>query len=179
MQIGKSEGTWVEVIDWGVFKSFRKRFWIGRYRNTFWTGQFESFTFLGCVQTDATTPNLWCIVGRIQPIGLCKPCVISVRRPNNVGPFAWVFQHCWDHAPSLRMVYKDLWVVSFPRCTAGANIVGSCCIRLHTTANTHATTPTLLAQQCWDLLRPFARSLTHCDWNTVYFCHKYSVIVSQ
>ena len=83
------------------------------------------------------------------------------------------------------MVYKDLWVVSFPRCTAGPNIVGSCCIRLHTTANMHATTPnivgatmlgvvasvctplptctqqlpTLLAQQCWELLRPFARSL--------------------
>ena len=55
-------------------------------------------------------------------------------------PFAQLFQHCWGHARSLRMVYKDLWVVSFPRCTAGPNIVGSCCIRLHTTANTHATT---------------------------------------
>ena len=68
--------------------------------------------------------------------------------------FAQLFQHCWGHARSLRMVYKDLWVVSFPRCTAGPNIVGSCCIRLQTTANTYATT-----QQCWDLLRPFARSL--------------------
>ena len=29
------------------------------------------------------------------------------------------------------MVYKDLWVVSFPRYTAGPNIIGSCCIRLH------------------------------------------------
>ena len=42
------------------------------------------------------------------------------------------------------MVYKDLWVVSFPRCTAGPNIVGSCCIRLHTTANMHATTPNIV-----------------------------------
>ena len=69
---------------------------------------------LGCVQTDATTPNIvaptmlgvvacvlamvckrcnnsqqcWdlqCIVGRIQPISLCEPCVKSVRGPNNVG----------------------------------------------------------------------------------------------
>ena len=39
---------------------------------------------------------------------------------------------------------KSLWVVSFPRCTAGPNIVGSCCIRLQTTANTHATTPTIV-----------------------------------
>ena len=58
--------------------------------------------------------------------------------------FAQLFQHCWIHASSLCMVYKDLWVVSFPRCTAGPNIVGSCCIRLHTTANTHATTPNIV-----------------------------------
>ena len=29
--------------------------------------------------------NLQCIVGRIQPRSLCKPCVMSVRGPNNVG----------------------------------------------------------------------------------------------
>ena len=29
--------------------------------------------------------HLQCIVGRIQPISLCKPCVMSVRGPNNVG----------------------------------------------------------------------------------------------
>ena len=69
---------------------------------------------LGCVQTDATTPNIvaptmlgvvacvlavvckrmqqlqtiWglqCIVGRIQAINLCKPCAMSVCGPNNVG----------------------------------------------------------------------------------------------
>ena len=60
-------------------------------------------------------------------------------------PFAQLFQHFWGHARSLRMVYKDLWVVSFPRCTAGPNIVGSRCIRLQTTANTHATTPNIVA----------------------------------
>ena len=42
-------------------------------------------------------------------------------------------------------------------------VVGSCYIRLHTTANTDGATPlpTLLTQQCWELLlRPFARSFT-------------------
>ena len=60
----------------------------------------------GWGQTDVTTPNtlracwqwcangcnncqqcwdLQCIVGRTQPISLCKPCVMSVRGPNNVG----------------------------------------------------------------------------------------------
>ena len=29
--------------------------------------------------------GLQCIVGRIKPISLCKPCVMSVRGPNNVG----------------------------------------------------------------------------------------------
>ena len=55
-----------------------------------------------------------------------------------------VAQQCWAHARSLRIVYKDLRVVSFPRFTAGPNIFGSCCIRLHTTANTHATTPNIV-----------------------------------
>ena len=44
-------------------------------------------------------------------------------------------------------------IASFPRCTAGSNIIGKCCIRLHTTANTDATTPTLFAQQHWELTR--------------------------
>ena len=68
----------------------------------------------GCMQTGGTTPNIvpptmlgvvacvlavvckqmqqlptnWnlqCIVGRIQPIGLCNPCVMTVRGPYNVG----------------------------------------------------------------------------------------------
>ena len=29
--------------------------------------------------------DLQCVVGRIQPISLCKPCVMSVLGPNNVG----------------------------------------------------------------------------------------------
>ena len=59
-------------------------------------------------------------------------------------PFARFFQHCRGHARSLRMDYKDQWVVFFPRCTAVPKLVGSCCIRLHTTANTHATTPNIV-----------------------------------
>ena len=66
------------------------------------------------------------------------------RSATMLDPFAQLFQHCWGHTPSLRMVYKDLRVVSFPRYTAGPNIVGSCCIRLHTTTNTYATTPNIV-----------------------------------
>ena len=71
-----------------------------------------------------------------------------------------VAQQCWirlhsssnivgaTHARTLRMVYKDLWVVSFLRCTAGSNIVGSCCSRLYTTAKTHATMLGVVASVC-------------------------------
>ena len=38
--------------------------------------------------------DLQCIVGRIQPISLCKLCVISVRGPNNVGRAVQRIQHC-------------------------------------------------------------------------------------
>ena len=65
--------------------------------------------------------------------------------------------YCW--------VSKVLWDVSFPRCTVGFNIVGSCCSiccsHLHTTAKTDPD-----SQHCWInnvgscSLRPFARNFT-------------------
>ena len=42
------------------------------------------------------------------------------------------------------LVTKVLCVVSCPRCTAGPNIVGSCYISLHTTANVDTTTPNIV-----------------------------------
>ena len=63
------------------------------------------------------------------------------RSATMLDSFAELFQHCWGHARALHMVFKVLWVVSFPWCTAGLNIVGSCCNRTHTTGNTNATTP--------------------------------------
>ena len=41
-----------------------------------------------CVNGCNNSQKVWdlqCIVGRIQPISLCNPCVMSVRGPNNVG----------------------------------------------------------------------------------------------
>ena len=38
------------------------------------------------------------------------------------------------------------------------HVVGSCCIRLHTTVTRPQQNATLLTQQCWELLRPLARS---------------------
>ena len=63
--------------------------------------------------------------------------------------FPQLFQHCWGRARSLRVVYKD-----FPRCTAGLKLVGSCCIRLHTTANTQAITPNIFGATMLGVVAP-------------------------
>ena len=76
------------------------------------------------------------------------------RSATMLDPFAQLFQHCWSHARSLRMDYKELWVVFFPRCTAGPKLIGSCCIRLHTTANTHATTPHIFGATMLGVVAP-------------------------
>ena len=67
------------------------------------------------------------------------------RSATKLDLFAQLFQHCWSLVRGLHMVRsKVLWVLSFPRCTAGPKIVGSCCICLHTLANTDATTPNIV-----------------------------------
>ena len=110
---------------------------------------------LNPVQTDATLLDVACCVRFAHPIACCwmllrvvaqslKPVKLFSQQLPTFLLFhdRWsVAQQCWirlysssnilGHARSLRMVYKDLWVVSFPRCTAGPNIVGSCCVRLH------------------------------------------------
>ena len=58
------------------------------------------------------------------------------RSATMLDPFTQLFQYCWGHARWLRMVYKDLWVVSFP-------------------------TMYCRSQHCWELLHPFA---DHCQY---------------
>ena len=64
------------------------------------------------------------------------------RNATMLDSFAQLLQHCWGHAPALHMVSKVFWVVSFPRCTAGPNIVGSCCIHLPQHGHNNS-------QHCW------------------------------
>ena len=65
------------------------------------------------------------------------------------------FQHCWMlHVAS----------VCTPCCML-LRVVGSCCAKFETGqtfiyVQTDATTPNIVGQQCWELLRPFARSFT-------------------
>ena len=47
------------------------------------------------------------------------------------------------HMPFHKLIPPLTLTVPFPRCTAGPNIAGSCCICFHTTANTDAATPNI------------------------------------
>ena len=77
------------------------------------------------------------------------------RSATMLDPFAQFLQHCRGHARSLRRDYKDLWVVFYPRCTAGPKLVGSCCNN---------------SQQCWELLhRLHAARNTIVHKNTLTF----------
>ena len=95
-----------------------------------------------------------CMFFRVVHVGSCSA---KFETPSNflannsqhffcllLKPFAQLFQHCWGHLRALQMVSKVLWLVSFPRCTAGPDIVESFFDRFHSTANTDATTPNIL-----------------------------------
>ena len=63
--------------------------------------------------------------------------------------------------------------VCTPRCIL-LRVFGStsCCIRLHTIATRTQQHATSLAQQCWEFLRPFARSLRQAgQWASIWYRH--------
>ena len=123
---------------------------------------------LSRVQTDATLLDVTCCV-RLQTllhvVGCCCVLLRKVWNRSNFSAnnsqhfFCSVIAEAWRNnvgsvcttLPSLlgpRTLIthglQDLWVVFFPRCTLGPKLVGSCCIRLHTNANTQATTPNIV-----------------------------------
>ena len=60
-------------------------------------------------------------------------------------------------------VSNVLWVVSFPQWTTGPNIIGSCYIRLHTTANADVTTPNI----CWRNINIGSCLKPHANWRKI------------
>ena len=108
----------------------------------------QRLLILSPVQTDATLfPNNSQHCWMLHVASVCTLCCMLLRRvwkrsnfctalPTLLGPRTR-FTH------GLLGGYKVLRVLSFPRCTAGLNIVRSCCFSLHTTSNTDATTPNI------------------------------------
>ena len=97
------------------------------------------------VQMDATTPQqcwgLQCIVGRRQLISLCKPCVMSVRGPNNVGRAAQTDPTLLRYASAIMEQNKcwDLLAEKFDWFQTLRN-------------NTQQHPTTCSRVQCWELL---------------------------
>ena len=77
------------------------------------------------------------------------------------------------------MDYKELWVVFFPRWTAGPKLVGSCCIRLHTTANTHATTPNIVGATMLGVVAPVCTQPYRKMLRQKYFVRQKTKIVKN
>ena len=80
--------------------------------------------------------DLQCVVGRIQPISLCKPCVMSVRGPNNVRRV--VQKICWE-----------LLAEKFYRFQTLRNNTQQHPLTCNRVCKTDATCN---IQQCWELL---------------------------
>ena len=99
--------------------------------------------------------DLQCIVGRIQPISLCKPCIMSVRGSNNVGRAVQtnptLLRYAW-RSRNKRNV-GSCWLKSltgFKLCATTHNRV--CKLTQHVTSNN--------VRSCWStILHPFTCSL--------------------
>ena len=147
---------------------------------------------LGFVQKDATTPNIvgttmfgvvapcwqWCtnrcnnsqqcwdpqyIVGRIQPISLCKPCVMNTRGAKNVGRAVQTDPTLLRYASAITEQKKcwELLAEKFYRFQTLRNNTQqhpTTCNRMW--KRTQKVTSKYV-ESCWStMLRPFACSLT-------------------
>ena len=75
----------------------------------------------------------------------------SPKESNNVGSVCTALPTLLEPRTLITHGLQRLMGCIIPRCTAGTNIVGSCCIRVQTTANTHATCVRLHAAKCYKI----------------------------
>ena len=128
------------------------------------------------MQTDATllannSQHCW----MLHVASVCTPCCMlldvvaqslkPVKLFSQQLPTFLLFHD--PNARSLRMDYKDfIWVVFFLQCTAGPKLVGSCCIHLHTTTNTRATTPNIVGATVLGVVVPVCTAAVNTSpWN--------------
>ena len=141
------------------------------------------------VQTDATLLNVKCCVRLHNLLHVVAQSLIPVNLLRQQPPtfllvcdrrsVAQLFHHRWGHVRTSHVVSKVLKAVFFLRCTADPNIDGSCCIRLHTTANTNRTTPAIVGPTIMGVVAFFYATLPtrtqqlepqHCWPNSVESC---------
>ena len=104
--------------------------------------------------------DLQCIVGRIQPISLCKPCVMSVRGPNNVGRVVQTDPTWLRYASPIteRKICWELLAEKFYRFQTLRNNTQQHQLTWCAKQTQHVTSNNV--RSCWQtMLRPFARGL--------------------
>ena len=126
--------------------------------------------------------DLQCIVGRIQPISLCTPCIISVRGPNNVGRAVQTDPTLLCYASAIAEQKKcwELLAEKFNRFQT-----------LRNNTQQHATTCNRVCKRtqyvtsnnvgsCWPtMLHPFARDLTKQGHDQPCFYSKARALSTQ
>ena len=107
--------------------------------------------------------DLQCIVGRIEPISLCKPCVMSVRGRNNVGRAVQTDPTLLRYA-SVITEQKKCWELLAEKFDWFQTLRNNMQQGVQ-------TDPTCNIQQCWEsgwptlMLRPFVRGFTSVLFN--------------
>ena len=94
------------------------------------------------LQVSSFCTSCYTLLG-VVPVKLLSqqlPTFLLFRDRQSIAQQHWIHLYSSSNIVSaanvhFTMVYKVFWVVSFPLCTGGPNIVGSSCIHLHTTAN--------------------------------------------
>ena len=96
----------------------------------------------------------------LKPVKLFSqqlPTYLLFRNRRSVAQQCWIRLHSSSNIVGATHAHYA-WITKtygvIPRCTAGPNIVGSCCIRLHTSANTHATTPNIVGATMLGFVAP-------------------------
>ena len=89
------------------------------------------------------------------------PWLLSKHGATMLDSFAQLFQHCWGHAHSLRMVYKTYGLYPSHDALQVPTLLGVAA-SIYTPPPTRTQQlPMLLVQQCWELLSLFAYSLSN------------------
>ena len=92
----------------------------------------------------------------VKPLNQQLPTFLPFRHRRSVAQQRWIRLHflvnCTSNIAGATHAHYVSQVVTLPHCTADPNIVGSCCTRLQTTANTDATTPNIIGPTLFDFL---------------------------
>ena len=106
--------------------------------------------------------DLQCIVGRIQPISLCKPCIMSVRGPNRVGRPVQMDPTLLRYASAITE-QKKCWELLVVGQQLPTLLDVKCCARLHTLLHVVGCCCVLL-RKVWNRSNFSANNSKHFFW---------------